>query len=450
MAQQKLREAALDLVVRIGEHGGYSHLLIDQAIKKNQFDRRDEALLTEMVYGTIQRKLTLDYYLSHFIDEKKKLQPWVKWLLLLSMYQMIYLDKVPDHAILNEAVDISKKRGHKGISSLVNAVLRNIQRKGLSDIETIEEPARKLSVLTSHPEWLVQRWLSFYGEEITEKMCQANLTHKPMNVRIQPLKITREEAMDSLKLEGLEVEASLFSSQGIIVRSGNVLRTKLFQENLLSVQDQSSMLVGEMLEVEPTMMVLDACSAPGGKTTHIAEKMQNNGAIHAYDLHAKKAKLVTTRAAELELSIIQAKQADSRNLQDFHENESFDRILLDAPCSGLGVLRGKPDIKYHKREEDVHTLATIQFELLESVSPLLKKDGKLLYSTCTVDKEENEQNIERFLQQHPEFEMDSTFTSQLPKELQESAAGLSAYGLQLFPYEYDTDGFFLTRLIRTK
>ncbi|UFU00981.1 16S rRNA (cytosine(967)-C(5))-methyltransferase RsmB [Radiobacillus kanasensis] len=449
MAQQKLREAALELLIRIGEHGGFSHLLIDQAIKKNAFDRRDEALLTEIVYGTIQRKLTLEYYLSHFVDGKKKMDAWVKWLLWMSMYQMIYLDKIPDHAILNEAVDISKKRGHKGISSLVNGVLRNVQRKGLPDMNGITDPARRLSLSTSHPEWLVRRWLTFYGEQITVEMCQANLTHKPMSVRVQPLKLTRQEAMEELEAEGLKVEPSIFSSQGIIICEGNVLRTKLFQEHNLSVQDQSSMLVAEMLEVEPDMTVLDACSAPGGKTTHIAEKMQNLGAVHAYDLHEKKAKLVTKRATELELSIIEAKQADSRQLQDLHEKESFDRILLDAPCSGLGVLRGKPDIKYHKREEDVRTLAAIQLELLESVCPLLKKDGKLLYSTCTVDKDENEQNIERFLQLHPEFEVDSTFTTQLPTPLQESI-GLSAYGLQLFPFEFDTDGFFLTRLVKKK
>ncbi|WP_053219715.1 16S rRNA (cytosine(967)-C(5))-methyltransferase RsmB [Virgibacillus senegalensis] len=447
MAKYQLRKTALDILIRVGENGGFSHLLIDQAIRKQGFDQRDEALLTEIVYGTIQRKLTLDYFLDSFLDRRKKIDGWVKWLLYMSIYQMHYLNKVPDHAIIHESVEIAKQKGHNGISSFVNGILRNMQRNGFPDFSTIDDQAKKLSVETSHPLWLVERWISLYGVDTTEKMCLANLQHKSISVRVQPMKIARDKAMQELMEEGYEVESSIFSPQGINVLSGNVLKSRLFHSGALTVQDQTSMLAAEVLAAEPEMTVLDACSAPGGKTTHIAEKMNNRGEIHAYDLHSKKAKLVTTRAAELDLTIIDAKQADSRKLGEVYEAEHFDRILLDAPCSGLGVLRGKPDIKYHKNEKDIHTLSAIQIELLEKVSALLKKGGKLVYSTCTVDKAENEAVVQAFLSNHEEFKVDTEFVNELPEALTK-AEGLSKWGLQIFPYEFDTDGFFLTRLTR--
>ncbi|WP_077622068.1 16S rRNA (cytosine(967)-C(5))-methyltransferase RsmB [Sediminibacillus massiliensis] len=447
MPKYQLRQTALDILVRVGEGGGFSHLLIDQSIKKKGMSQRDESLLTEIVYGTIQRRLTLDYYLSGFIKGNKKMEPWVKWLLYMSVYQMIYLDKVPEHAIIHESVEIAKQRGHRGISSMVNGILRNVQRKGVPDTDKINDTAKRLAIETSHPEWLVNRWVEMYGPETTEKMCRTNLLHKPMSVRVQPLKIDRSSAIEKLEAEGYETEPSLFSGQGINILKGNILKSDLFQAGYLTVQDQSSMLVAEMLDLKKGMKVLDACSAPGGKTTHIAEKMENEGEVFAYDLHAKKAKVVAKRALELDLHIINAHQADSRQLSSLHGDESFERILLDAPCSGLGVLRGKPDIKYHKQEKDIRSLSEIQLELLESVSSLLKKGGKLLYSTCTVDKTENEQVVEKFLASHEDFEIDDDFTSDLPEGLR-SAEGLTKWGLQLFPHDFNTDGFFLTRLVK--
>jgi 16S rRNA (cytosine967-C5)-methyltransferase len=344
-------------------------------------------------------------------------------------------------------VEIAKKKGHKGIASFVNGVLRAVQRQGLPDTSQIQDVAKRLSVETSHPEWLVNRWISMYGIEITEQMCWTNLKQKPMSVRVQVLKLSRENAMQQLKDDGFEVEASLLSPQGILIKEGNILHNPLFKQGFVTVQDQSSMLVSEMLDLSPGMTVLDACSAPGGKTTHIAEKMKDEGIVYAYDLHEKKAKLVAKKATELDLKIIQAGQADSRNLASIHNEGTFDRILLDAPCSGLGVLRGKPDIKYNKREEDAESLASIQIALLENVAPLLKKGGKLLYSTCTVDKTENEHTIQAFLEKHNDFEIDTEFCADLP-EIVQSVSGLSKLGLQLFPQDFNTDGFFLTRLKR--
>ncbi|MCP3026172.1 16S rRNA (cytosine(967)-C(5))-methyltransferase RsmB [Halobacillus sp. A5] len=447
MTKYQLRESALELLTRIGEQGGYSHVLLDQEMRKHRLSQKDGALLTEIVYGTLQNKLKIDYQIHPYITNQKKLKPWVKWLLYMSVYQMLYLERVPDHAVIHESVEISKRKGHKGISSLVNGVLRNVQRNGVKDTEAITDPLEKLSIETSHPVWLVKRWVRLYGMDLTRGICFQNLKHLPMSVRVQTLRISRSEAATELKSRGIVAEESLFSSQGLLITEGRILNDPLFKKGLVTVQDQSSMLAAEMMDLTPGDAVLDACSAPGGKTTHIAEKLSDRGEVTAYDLHKKKANLVKEKAELLQLSSIKADQADSRKLGQVHQEESFDRILLDAPCSGLGVLRGKPDIKYHKKEQDIYDLRTIQDSLLVSLAPLLKKGGKLVYSTCTVDQHENEGAVKEFLNQNKDFTVDSSFVEDLPDFLKDST-GISEYGLQLFPQQWDTDGFFLTRLVK--
>ncbi|GAA0445595.1 16S rRNA (cytosine(967)-C(5))-methyltransferase RsmB [Lentibacillus halophilus] len=447
MRSFEMRAAIVDLLVRIEQDSGYSHLLIDHEIKSRQLSTKDGALLTEIVYGVVQMRMTLDYYLNPFLQTTKKIQPWVRSLLRMSVYQMQWLDRVPDHAVIHDAVEIAKHRGHKGIQSFINGVLRNIQRKGVPDPSDIDDDIQRLSIETSHPEWLVKRWMNIYGWQMTIDMCYANNQPKPMSVRVQPLKISREQAMNELNEQGFVVRASNFSEQGMIIDEGNVFTTRLFDEGCLTIQDQSSMLVTEMLKAKPGMAVLDACSAPGGKATHTAEKMQNEGTIAAYDLHAKKAKQIKQKADQLNLTIITAGQGDARKLQSNHKPESFDRILVDAPCTGFGVIRGKPDIKYNKQEEDIGQLARIQIDILEQTAPLLKKGGLLIYSTCTVDRTENEHVVNTFLQRHSEYKVDETFVEDLPSPVRESP-GQSATGLQLFPQTFSTDGFFLTRILR--
>ena len=437
----------LDLLLRIDEDSGYSHLLINHEINQRNIDAKDVGLLTEVVYGTMERKITLDYFIEPFIESKGKLDSWVKMVLRMSVYQMVYLDKVPAHAIINEAVEIAKQRGHQGIASFVNGVLRNIQRKGLRKTSEITDEVERLSIETSHPKWLVERWISHYGFQVTKEMCEANLSRKQLTVRVQPLRISREEAMEKLDEQGLQTKASDFSSQGIIIEQGNVLQTDLFLDGYLTVQDQSSMLATEMLDVESGMHVLDACSAPGGKVTHIAEKMNDEGKVNAYDLHKKKINLVKDKATTLKLSIIDAKNGDARKLQELHEDETFDRILIDAPCSGLGVIRNKPDVKYNKEVKDIQRLATIQLDIITKVAPLLKKGGLLIYSTCTVDVEENEEVVKKFLQSNQNFSVDPNFSEALPPIIKQDG-NMNEYGLQIFPQTYGTDGFFMTRLIK--
>lgn len=447
MTKFKLRNTVLDLLLRIDEDSGFSHLLIDHEIKRRKVEPKDQSLLTEIVYGTIERKLTLDFYLQPFIKTNKKIDPWVRMLLRMSIYQMIYLDKVPEYAIIHEAVEIAKQRGHKGISSFVNGILRNIQRQGVRDPKQIQHKIQRLSIETSHPEWLVRRWSQYYGFQVTKEMCEVNLTKKPLSVRVQSLKISRKKAMECLREQGFIIRPSQISNQGIIIDQGNILQSHLFLKGYLTIQDQSSMLVAEMLNVKPGMQVLDTCSAPGGKATHIAEKMENKGSIQAYDIHAKKVNIIQQQSAKLHLSIIEAQQGDARHLHNKYEIESFDRILVDAPCSGLGVIRNKPDVKYNKQKNDIVRLSTIQLEILNSVAPLLKKDGFLMYSTCTVDAQENENVVKTFLEKNANFKIDEQFFKTLPKAF-ENSNGLTPYGLQIFPQTYQTDGFFLSRLIK--
>lgn len=447
MSKKNVRELILDIVHRIEKDGGYSHLLINHYINTYKLSDKDIRLLTNVVYGTIQHRITLDFYLKPFLRKNQKIDDWVASLLRLSVYQMAFLDRIPNHAIIYEAVEIAKGRGHRGIASFVNGVLRNIQRNGLPNLEDIKESFKRLSVETSHPKWLLKRWSEQYGDQIARNIAKANIQQKQLSVRVNKMKTSREEMLEKLKKYDVIGKPSPFSNQGIIIEKGNLLDTPFIKEGFVTIQDQSSMLVTELLNLEDNMIVLDACSAPGGKTTHIGEKLNNTGKVFAFDLHKSKTKLVKENAKRLELTNILVDQSDARSLKERFQKETFDRILLDVPCSGFGVLRSKPDIKYHKDQQDIQRLSRIQLEILKEVAPLLKKDGVLVYSTCTITKEENEHTIKSFLKEMLNFKIDEYFFSDLPEFLKNSE-GISSYGVQIFPQTYNTDGFFISRIVK--
>jgi 16S rRNA (cytosine967-C5)-methyltransferase len=441
--RKNVRETALEILEMIEKNQSYSNLLLNNSIKKNELDKKDIGLLTELTYGTLQRKMALDYYLSPFLAKNKKLESWVRQLLRLTIYQMVYLDKIPDRAAIYEAVEIAKRRGHKGISSLVNGVLRSMQREGLPSFEAIEDPIERLSIRTSHPLWLVQRWVEQFGFEETQVMCEINLTAPIMTGRVNTTKISPKECLTQLESEGFEVKGSSVVPEAILCLKGNLAHSDAFKKGLLTIQDESSMLVGLALGVNNQQKVLDACAAPGGKSTHIAEKMNGTGEVISLDLHEHKVKLIRENAKRLELSNIQAKTLDSRNVGEHFEKESFDRILLDAPCTGLGVMRRKPDMKYTKKEEDLFQLQKVQKTLLESVSSLLKKGGILVYSTCTIDQEENQEVVEAFLQQHPEYIRDETFIERIPENIRSFVKNSE---MQILPQYFNSDGFYIACL----
>ena len=400
--KKSVRDIALDILESVEKNQSYSNLLLNNLINKHQLSSVDSGLLTEITYGTIQRKMTIDYFLKPYIKNPKKTQSWVINLLRMSVYQMVYLDKVPDHAILFEAVEIAKKRGHKGVTSMVNGVLRNIQRNGVSSFEDIKDDSERLAIQTSHPIWLVKRWIEQFGFEKTGEMCEMNLIAPLQTARVNSRKISRSELISMLREEGYDVEPSEIVSEAIVCYRGNLAHSESYKLGLLSIQDESSMLVAHALGASDNDVVLDCCAAPGGKTTHIAEGL-TTGQVYALDLHEHKVKLIKDSAERLGLRNIKTQVADSRNVQELFNKEGFDRILVDAPCSGLGVMRRKPDVKYTKTKDDIIKLSSIQQKLLEAAAPLVKPGGRLVYSTCTVDREENDRVAEAFLARPSEF-----------------------------------------------
>lgn len=438
--KKNVRETALDLLESIEKNQAYSNLLLNNAIRKNEINQKDIGLLTELTYGTLQRRMSLDFYLQPFLKGNKKVESWVKQLLRLTLYQMVYLDKIPDRAAIFEAVEIAKQKGHKGISGMVNGVLRNIQRQGLPSMETLADPIERLSIETSHPIWLVKRWVDQLGFEQAKQMCEINLTAPLQTARVNLTKITREDCILRLNEEGFQVEASPMIPEAIKCYRGNLANSDAFKEGYLTIQDESSMLAAYALGATENERILDACAAPGGKSTHIAERMQNSGKVISLDLHDHKVKLIKDNATRLELTNIEPKTLDSRKVQEHFEKETFDRILLDAPCSGLGVMRRKPDMKYTKKEEDLMQLSSIQLNLLKAVSPLLKKGGILVYSTCTVDREENQLVVESFLKNEVDFEEDHTIKNRMPAEIRPLVNG---FELQILPQDIGSDGFYI-------
>lgn len=431
-----VRDAALSILLAVDKNQAYSNLLLHQTIEKYKIDAKDRGLLTEMTYGTLQHKLTLDYYLEPFIRGKVDL--WVRWLLRLSLYQMEYLTRIPAHAAVNEAVEIAKRRGHKGIASMVNGILRSVLREGVPSTAAIQNPVERLAVETSHPQWLVERWVESYGFEETAAMLHENNIPPVQTVRVNTTRATVAEVLASLEAEGVKAQQSDMMPECIHLTNGTAARTMAFKEGLITIQDESSMLPANVLAPQPGMKVLDMCAAPGGKTTHIAEKMANEGSILALDLHPHKLDLIEENTARLGLDIVQTAPVDGRKAADLLAKESYDAVLVDAPCSGLGVMRRKPDIKYTKREEDLESLQTIQLAILDNAVQVLKSGGRLVYSTCTVDKRENEGTVEAFISAHPEMEREEI--TNLPEKL---LAKQNNGMLQVFPHDFGSDGFFV-------
>jgi 16S rRNA (cytosine967-C5)-methyltransferase len=443
MKAKNVREIALETLLAIEEKEAYSNLQLNKVIKEHHLSARDVGLLTEIVYGTVQRRDTLDYYLTPFLAKARKLERWVRILLRLTLYQVLYLDRVPDRAAIFEAVEIAKKRGHKGTASLVNGVMRSIQRQGVPPLENIEDEVKRLAVATSHPYWLVKRWVEQYGFVETKRMCETNLLPPKQTARVNMARITVEEVMERLHQEGMEVARGEVAAEAIRAERGNLAHTAAFREGLITIQDESSMLVARALGPKEEERVLDSCAAPGGKSTHIAELMHNTGQVISVDIHDHKVKLIEEQAKRLQLTNISTCVLDSRRLGERFEKESFDKILVDAPCSGFGVIRRKPDIKYAKTEEDIPSLVELQQEILRAAAPLLKRGGTLVYSTCTIDQAENEEVIAQFLKDHPEFAPDETMQERLPEKVRPYVRNGQ---LHLLPHYFGSDGFFIASL----
>lgn len=397
------RELALQTLTDILIDGAYSNHALSEQIEKNELTVQDKNFMTELVYGTLQHEQLLNFYVTPFFNGKVK--AWVRILIQMTLYQMLFLDSVPEHAAISEAVKIAKKRGGQFNGKLVNAILREMTRTPLPSLDTIKDEAERLAVETSHPLWLIKLWSKQFGWEKTIQMARANNERVNVTIRVNGVRGTREELKQKLESEGITCEYGNLSQDALVILKGNVIKTKAFEQGWFYVQDESSMLVARALKPKHHSKVLDTCSAPGGKTTHVAELMRQTGTVYAHDVYEHKIKLIEDNVKRLGLTNVVATLQDATTLNERYESDSFDAVLVDAPCSGLGILRRHPEVKITKQPSDLDEIMMIQKKILNTVAPLVKVGGTLVYSTCTVNRKENDKMVEQFLAQHPEYEL---------------------------------------------
>lgn len=444
------RSLALDILVRVEKEGAYANLLLQHQAGQLS-DSRDRQLATALVNGVLKHRLTLDYALrQHLRGPMSNFEVVVREILRIGAFQLLFLDKIPAAAAVNESVELAKKKAPK-YSSLVNGVLRQVERQGLQIHwpDPVREPVRYLSVRYSHPEWMVRRWWKRWGFTETEQLCQANNEPAPTWIRVNTLKNSPADLRARLQAQGILAEHSERVPEALRISGfGAVERLAEFKEGLFSVQDESSQMVAHVLNPKPGDMVLDACSAPGGKTAHLAQLMADQGQILAFDVHEQKLPLIDGLAERLGIHIIQTRPGDARELPGV-EAKSQDRVLVDAPCSGLGVLRRKPDLRWHKREEELLEFPPLQLAILERACATVKAGGELVYSTCTIEPEENFEVVKAFRSRHPEFSV-LDLTADLGFPLTENGERNQAQKgmLQLLPHHHGTDGFFLAKFKR--
>ncbi|MCU5745748.1 16S rRNA (cytosine(967)-C(5))-methyltransferase RsmB [Staphylococcus sp. SQ8-PEA] len=428
-----VRNLTFNTLEHVLNNKAYSNLAINQVLNQYDLSVRDKSLFTELVYGTLKRKLTLEYHLKPFL--KTKVKRWVRILLWMSIYQLYYLDKIPAHAVINEAVEIAKRHGGHHQSKIVNGILRTMTRTGLSSLEDIKDDNKRLSVTYSVPLWIVKHWVTHHGFATTERIAQAMLENPGQTVRVNTAKTTVERVSKLLNERGFQVKLDQDIPECLHVVGGSIIQEPVFTDGLVSIQDKSSMFVARYLDLENDNRVLDTCSAPGGKACHIAELLNHTGKVTATDIHEHKINLIEHNIAKLGLDNIDALQHDAT--QSYQG--TYDRILVDAPCSGLGVLRHKPEIKYEQSQVRINTLVDLQLEILNNVKSHLKPGGKLVYSTCTIEQLENENVIYTFLKQNKDFEFDP---------IEDPRTHQKVKTLQILPQDFNSDGFFITRIRR--
>lgn len=433
MEQKTVREKVAQILTDIEKDDTYLQLALKKEL--DTLEAKDKGFANELIYGTIKWRLRLDYVLDQFSKTPvKKMKPFVRQLMRMSVYQILFLDKVPASAAINEAVKIMHKRKMSNLSGFVNGVLRNIDRNKLE----ITYP--NLSVYYSIPEWIITRWMKYYGEMETKAICESLSQRARVCIRINTLKITKDKVKALLSEEGITVLEEGFLPESLYIHApSGIHHSPSFKAGLWTVQDESAMLVGHVLGPEKGDEILDVCSAPGGKTVHLAELMQNEGHIIGADIHEHKIELIEKNAKRLGASIVEGRLQDGMLINEDWK-EKFDKILLDAPCSGLGIIKRKPDIRYAKDETAIRDINNIQRKLLKNAINYLKKDGILVYSTCTLTQEENQNMVEYALSLGLQLD---AIPYDMPACLKPYIKD-NAY-IEILPHVTDTDGFFMAR-----
>lgn len=411
------RRKAWECLIQIIKDGKYSNLVLRHEL--DQMSGGSKALVTQTVYGTLQNYRLVRYQWEADVTHIPAAE--IAILLDMSIYQLLYMDQA-EYAVLDEAVQLSKQIKSGKFSALVNAVLRKVQKRGERPLP--EDEGNRLAIVTSHPDWLVTMWKAQYGEKVCAAICEHDQTISSQAIRVNTLK----QAPAAFLKQYPEFEQHPRLPEVLLVKKGYGMPWEAFDAGAYTIQNASSQMVAPFLDPQPNERILDICAAPGTKTCHIAERMQDTGTIIACDLHEHRVKLIEEGLERLHIHCVETRCCDGMHADELFNEAEFDRILVDAPCSGYGTLRGKSDIRMRMKSEDMDTLIPIQRQILNACGGLLKKRGILVYSTCTLNKKENEKQIEYFLKVHEEYELLDMRT--------------------IFPDEYDSDGFFMAKLIR--
>ena len=445
--QVNTRELILGILLEVNKEGQYSHLVIRSTLEKYQYlEKQERAFITRVCEGTLEYKIRLDYILNQFSTvPAERMKPVIRELLRSSVYQILYMDSVPDSAVCNEAVKLARKKGFYNLTGFVNGVLRKIAREyGSIRFPGKDQPEEYLSVIYSMPKWLVQRFLEQYGFEKTEKMLESFLKEKPTTIRIREYLVDKKAVLESLERQQVTVEKAPYIENAYYLKNYDYLPAlEAFRMGTVQVQDVSSMLVGDIADPKEGDYVIDLCAAPGGKTLCIADKLKGTGRVDARDISRSKTDLIRENAIRQSFLNVVVSEKDASQL-DSDSLEKADILIADVPCSGLGVMGRKTDIKYKMNPAKIQELAGLQRQILEQASTYVKPGGTLIYSTCTITNEENLDNVKWFTEHFP-YELES-LDPYLCKELQ-SETTAKGY-LQLLPGVHHCDGFFIARMKR--
>lgn len=440
------RDLVLSLLMEIYREKEFSHILIRNVLDKYSYlESHKKAFIKRLTEGTLERSLQLDYVINQFSKTPvNKMKPLIRTLLRMSVYQLLYMDHVPERAVCNEAVRLAELHKFTSLKGFVNGVLRNIARQKDQIIYPTEDNIKVfISTMYSLPEWLTEHLLSSYGKEITLKVADSFLNENNVTIRIREdlTEKRKEELRKQWHTEGVEVEEHPYLSYAFrLKKTEGITNLAGFAEGEITVQDVSSMLVSEVAGIKPDMTIVDVCGAPGGKATHAALKLQGTGQVFVRDISPDKVFLIEESMRRQKLKNMDVKVRDARNLDETLV-EKADIVFCDVPCSGLGVIGKKPDIKYRMNKCSMEDLVILQREILTASMNYLKPGGIMMYSSCTINKEENEQQVKWMIEN---FDMELiSMKEELPVILKTSE---SDYGLQLFPGVHETDGFFLAKL----
>ncbi|GAA0231000.1 16S rRNA (cytosine(967)-C(5))-methyltransferase RsmB [Metaclostridioides mangenotii] len=438
------REFAFKVICDIETNKNYSNISINKHFKNIEIKNAERGFATELIYGVVENKYYIDYIINKLSKIKvKKMSTFVKTILRMGTYQILFLDSISDYAAVDESVKLAKKYDKRS-SGFVNAILRN-EIRNKETIKNIDEKdeVKALSIKYSYNPWMVQNWIEKFGLDFTKDLLEENSKKPNLYIRVNTTKTTRDELIEKLTKMGVECSKISFIEEAVEVKNlKNIENNELFNQGLFTIQDISSMIVGKTINPKENSLVLDVCSAPGGKTTHVATIMNNTGKVVARDIFNHKLKLIKSSVTRLGLNNVDVEEYDALKF-DEKSVDKFDYVLTDVPCSGLGIVKRKPEIKF-KEKEDLKELPAIQRKILDNASKYVKIGGTLVYSTCTIQDEENINVVKAFLKDNEGFKLDPIDSVEI--DLEEQNSGV----LKIYPNVHAMDGFFIAKLVRVR